>query len=127
MARVLDGRIPYAMTGLAGAWLLTKFASFRITTAFLGEPPTKKLLADLGFREEPSGANTWLVTPNDDGVFDGHEVIDGVTCAHPVQVFLDLSGHPDRAREAADELRSRMLHWRAWTEPARRADAKSAR
>lgn len=113
IAHVLTGRVPYAMTGLAGAWLLTKFASFRITTTFLGEPPTKKLLGDLGFREEPSGANTWLVTPNDHGVFDGQQTVDGIACAHPVQVFVDLSGHPERAREAADELRTRKLRWSA--------------
>lgn len=113
IAKVLGDRVPYAMTGLAGAWLLSKFASFRITTTFFREAPSKALLAELGFREEPSGANTWLVVPNDDGVFDGQEEIDGVACAHPVQVFVDLSGHPERAREAADELRIRKLRWSA--------------
>lgn len=97
--------------GLAGAWLLTKFASFRVATIFLAEPPSKRLLCDLGFREEPRGANTWLVLPNDDGVFDGQEKIEGVACAHPVQVFRDLAGHPERAKEAADELRKRKLRW----------------
>lgn len=111
IAKTLEGRVPYAMTGLAGAWLLTKFASFRITTTFLPEPPSKALLADLGFREEPSGANTWLVTPNDDGVFDGQKELEGIVCAHPVQVLVDLAGHPERAREAADELRTRKLRW----------------
>ena len=111
ISEVLGGRVQYAMTGLAGAWLLTKFASFRIATTFLTEPPSKRLLSDLGFREEPRGANTWLVIPNDDGVFDGQEKIDGVACAHPAQVFLDLAGHPERAKEAADEVRKRKLRW----------------
>lgn len=110
IARALDGRVPYAMTGLAGAWLRTRFATFRTTTTFLREAPTRKLLAALGFREEPGGANTWLVTPNDDGVFDGADAVHGVVCAHPVQVFLDRSAHPERAREAADELRARALN-----------------
>ena len=108
---VLGSRVQHAMTGLAGAWLLTKFASFRIATTFLTEPPSKRLLSDLGFREEPRGANTWLVLPNDDGVFDGQEKIDGVACAHPAQDFLDLAGHPERAKEAADEVRKRKLRW----------------
>jgi hypothetical protein len=30
----------------------------------------------------------------------------------PVQVYLDLKGHPERAKEAAAELRSRVLQWR---------------
>jgi hypothetical protein len=50
--------------------------------------------------------------PNDDGVFDGSEAKNGVTCTHPVQTYVDLQGHPERAREAADELRKRLLRWK---------------
>jgi hypothetical protein len=31
---------------------------------------------------------------------------------HPVQAYLDLAAHPERAKEAADELRSRFMSWR---------------
>jgi hypothetical protein len=30
-------------------------------------------------------------------------------CAHPVQIYLDLLAHPERAKEAAEELRKRLL------------------
>jgi len=65
----------------------------------------------LGFREEPRGANLWLVFPNDEGVLQGAKEVDGVRAAHPVQVYLDLSGHPERAKEASDRLRNEMLKW----------------
>lgn len=112
MGTVLEGRAEHVFTGLAAAWLLARHAAFRLTTVFLRDPPSDALVRDLGFRAEPSGANTWIVIPNDAGVFDGHRVVDGMRCAHPVQVYLDLAGHPERAREAAAELRLRHLGWR---------------
>jgi hypothetical protein len=61
---------------------------------------------------EPKGANVWLVVPNDVGVFDGVETKEGTACVHPVQAYVDLLRHPERAKEAAAELRTRMLRWR---------------
>ncbi len=103
----------YAATGLAGAWLLTQFAAFRLVTVYVRERVPADLLDDLGFRAEPRGANTWLATPNDAGVLDGAEAVEGVRCAHPVQVYLDLVAQPERADEAASELRRRLLTWNA--------------
>ena len=101
--------VPYAATALAAAWLWTRYAGFRLSTVYLSTPPSKGIQKDLGFREEPRGANTWLVVPNDEGVFDGAEFVDGIRCVHPVQAYLDLKGHPERSTEAAAQLRSRFL------------------
>ena len=76
---------------------------------YLSRPPSLGLKKDLGFREESRGANTWLVVPNDEGVFDGAEVLEGINCVHPVQAYLDLKDHPERASEAAAELRHRVI------------------
>jgi hypothetical protein len=54
---------------------------------------------EVGFREEPKGANVWFVVPNDAGAFDGVETKDGIACVHPVQAYVDLLGHPERAKE----------------------------
>jgi hypothetical protein len=62
-----------------------------------------------GFRSEERGANTWLVVPNDEGVFEGAEDRDGVPCVHPLQAYLDLKGQPERATEAAADLRKQLL------------------
>jgi hypothetical protein len=104
--------IKYAATGLAGAWALTRFATFRITTVYLPDDPSRALLERLGFLEDPRGANLWLVVPNDAGVFQGVADIDGIRCVHPVQVYVDLKDHPERASEAAERLRTELLTWR---------------
>ena len=98
--------VSYAATALAAAWLWTRHAGFRLATVYLPENPSAALLADLGFRDESRGANTWLVVPYDEGVFDGASEVEEVRCVHPVQAYLDLKNHPERAREAAAELRS---------------------
>jgi hypothetical protein len=101
-----------AVTGLAAAWLLDRFAGFRTTSIYLAEEPSRALLDAVSFREVERGANVWLVVPNDDGVFHGAGRVDGVRCVHPVQVYLDLEAHPERAAEAAKKLRAAHLSWR---------------
>lgn len=99
----------YAATALPAAWLWTRYAGFRLATVYLSIPPSAELKKELGFREEARGANTWLVVPNDEGVFDGADLVDGIRCVHPVQAYVDLKDHPERAEEAAEELRKRLI------------------
>ena len=106
-----EGDVQHAATGLAAAWLMTRFAAFRIVTMYLAEHPSPELLDRLGFREDPRGANAWLVVPNDAGVFHGATARDEVRCVHPVQAYLDLKQHPERASEAAEQLRAELLKW----------------
>lgn len=103
----------HVATGLAAAWLLTKFAGFRVVTMYLLDRPAPDLLDRLGFRDEARGANVWLVVPNDEGVMHGSADRDGVLCVHPVQAYLDLKAHPERAKEAADRLRADFMKWSA--------------
>jgi hypothetical protein len=107
-----EGSVAHAATGLAAAWQMTHFAAFRIATFFLAESPSKELREKLGFREDARGANLWLVLPNDAGVFHGAETRDGLRCVHPVQAYVDLKAHPERATEAAERLRSELLNRR---------------
>ena len=104
--------VEYAATGLSAAWLMTRFAGLRLATVYLAEHPTDDLLRDVGFREEAAGANVWLVAPKDQGVFHGAAALDRVRCVHPVQAYLDLLAHPERAKEAAEHLRAERLRWR---------------
>jgi hypothetical protein len=104
-------KVDYALTGLGAAWLLTHHAGFRLVTLYLRGVPKNDLLEALNFREESRGPNTWLVVPNDDAVFAGKAEIEGVSCASPLQVYLDLKAHPERAKEAAQELRKTRLQW----------------
>ncbi len=104
--------IEYAATGLAAAWALTRFAAFRIATVYIPADPSPALLERLGCQEDPRGSNLWLVVPNDEGVLHGTVEKDKVRCVHPVQVYVDLKGHPERAAEAAERLRAELLTWR---------------
>jgi len=106
-------KLDYAATGLAGAWLLTEFANFRLTTILVPEEPPAPLLRAIGFRREERGANLWFTIPNDEGVFTGAADQGGVRCVHPVQAYLDLKAQPERSAEAAEELRKRILKWKA--------------
>ena len=104
--------VNYAATGLAAAWLYTRFANFRLVTIYFQHLPNKKSIGLLNFREDERGVNTWLVVPKDEGVFHGSEVYDGIPCVNPIQVYLDLKGHPERASEAAVKLRQDYFRWR---------------
>ncbi|MGH2945153.1 MAG: type IV toxin-antitoxin system AbiEi family antitoxin [Solirubrobacteraceae bacterium] len=108
---LVEAKIPHALTGLPAAWMLDKFAQFRLLSVFVGEDPRR--VADLlGARAEPRGANVQLIGPNDRGVFVGAEDVDGVRVVAPVQAYLDLLALPERAREAAEHLREKRLNWR---------------
>ena len=97
--------VEYAATGLAAAWALTQFASFRLSTLYLpGGVPTG-VLDRIGFQPGERGANVWLVTPADAGVLDGARIVDGIRIVHPIQIYLDLGRHPERSAEAAQEVR----------------------
>lgn len=109
--RFARSEVAYAATGLGAAWLLSRFAGFRIATFYLEELPATGVLEELSYREEDRGANLWLVLPKDDGVFQGASEVEGIRCVHPVQVYLDLKGHPERSSEAAEDLRAELLDW----------------
>ena len=103
--------IDYSVTGLGAAWLYSRFAGFRIVTIYLREELSAQIYDKLLFREDPRGANTWFVVPNDQGVFQGSSRKDKINCVHPVQIYLDLKNHPERAKEAAEKLREEYLRW----------------
>jgi hypothetical protein len=104
-------KVEHAATGLAGAWQLTHFTGFRIATFFVETEPGEIVRGELGFRQDTRGANLWLVVPNDAGVFQGAGDRGGVRCAHPVQLYLDLKEHPERASDAAERVRAEFLSW----------------
>lgn len=103
-------KLEHAATGLAGAWLWSGFAGFRLVALYVAELPGDEARRAMGFHEVERGENVWLVHPNDAGVFHGTTVREGVPCVHPVQVYLDLKNHPERASDAGDELRKKLLN-----------------
>jgi len=113
IAGVLEKQAPgYAATGLGAAWLYTHFANFRLATFYVPNAPREEFSDELSFHENERGANTWLVIPKDEGIFHGAEVQEGIRCAHPIQIYLDLKDHPERSAEAASRLRQDYLKGR---------------
>jgi hypothetical protein len=100
--------IEHAATGLGAAWLYSRFASFRTVSIYLKEWPDNSIFEKVGFREKTSGANVWLIIPRDSDVFYQVSSMNEIPCVHPVQVWLDLSYHPERAQEAADILKNSL-------------------
>ena len=103
--------LEWAVTGLSAAWLYTRFAAFRLATVYLSSMASQYLLKEMEFSDEPKGANLWLVLPDDEGVFHGSQSQDGIRCVSAVQTYLDLKGQPERAKDAAAELRRKLLNW----------------
>ena len=99
----------HAATGLAGAWLMDQFAGFRLVTFYVAQIPSDESRQAMGFHEEQRGENVWLVVPNDEGVFHGAAEREGICCVHPIQIYLDLTHHPERSAEAAEQLRKKLL------------------
>ncbi len=97
--------------GLAAAWLHCEFAAYRIASFYLGQVPQASWLDAIGFVNEPRGGNAWLIVPKDAGVFHGSGRIDGVSCVHPVQAYLDLKDHPERSLAASEQLRKNCMPW----------------
>ncbi len=111
-SRLEEQGIAHAATGLAAAWMFTRFATFRTVTLYLQRAP-RALHEVLGFREESRGANVWLTVPHDAGVFEGAERVEGVRCVSAVQAYVDLKAQPERAEEAAAQLKRERLDWNA--------------
>ena len=102
--RLADADLDYAFTGLPAAWLLNRFAGFRLNSVYVKGDPLE--VADrIGLRLEERGANVQLLVPEDEGVFSGEHELDGIDCVSPPQVYVDLVHLPERAPEAAEELR----------------------
>jgi hypothetical protein len=107
-----DLQLHHAFTGLPAAWALDHFARFRLTTVYVDDDP-HEVAERMEIRVNPKGANVQIVGPDDEGVFSGEVNHDGLRCVAPVQIYLDLLNLPERAGEAAGQLRSRDLNWHA--------------
>lgn len=110
--RLRDADIDHAFTGLPAAWAFDRFARFRLNSVYVNGDP--RAAADaIELRRDERGANVQLIGPNDSGVFEGQQILDELPCVASVQVYLDLLALPERAREAAEELRHDGAIWRA--------------
>ncbi len=119
-----ESEVEHLATGLGAAHLLTDYQPFSQAAFYLREEPPARLLRRLGFVAVEAGqgaraaeASVQLVVPRDEGVFAGGVLAEGVPCAHPLQVVVDLHGMEgwpgmaEAAREAASRVRNMHLGW----------------
>jgi len=58
----------------------------------------------VGLKPVTSGPNVTLLTPYDEGVFVGGQVVEGIRITSPVQTYLDVRGFRGRGEEAAEAI-----------------------
>lgn len=103
----------YAVTGGLAAAALAPIAPLRLATVWLTDAAAAA--ARLGLRPAESGANVLLIDPNDEGVFEGATLRDGVRYAAPSQVAADLLTSPGRGPAESEELITWMqTHEEEW-------------
>ena len=63
----------------------------------------------LDLREVESGANFYLITPYDEGVFYGLKKAKGIPVVGNIQLYLDLVKYTARGKERAEYLRNQLI------------------
>ncbi len=106
--RLHNAQIDHAFTGLPAAWLLNPFVRFRLNSVYVRGDP-RDAAEQVGLRRNEGGANVQIIGPDDQGVFAGQRAVEEMPCVATVQVYLDLGHLPERADEAAADLREHGL------------------
>ncbi|MDD3927091.1 MAG: type IV toxin-antitoxin system AbiEi family antitoxin [bacterium] len=106
--------IRYALTGIAGGARYAPAVRYQRTTAYIADYEIDKVATALGLKEVPTGANARLMSPCDENVFYGSQLIKDAWIASPTQVYLDLRNTPGRGEEAAEALLRKEIEpkWR---------------
>ena len=99
--------IRYALTAFSGAARLAPMVRYQKAHIYISGN-VKSLANTLGLKSVQSGGNVSLITPYDEGVFQGVEGIENIVMASPVQIYLDLLNLRARGQEAAQSIREKM-------------------
>lgn len=100
--------INYALTLFAAARYRAPFVSYpRLHAYFSGD--IEDLIENLGLRIVSPGANIILVSPYDEGVYDGSQRLEDCRIISDVQLYLDLVNFGGRGEDQAAELASEKI------------------
>lgn len=95
--------IEYALTGIAGAYLVAPFVRTDEVWAYV-RAGADRLVRALDLRPVSSGANLVLLEPYDPGVFNGARELEGARVVSDIQLYVDLLKFPGRGKEQAERL-----------------------
>jgi hypothetical protein len=105
LSRVRNLSVSYALTGLAGAWLVAPYVRPVTLDMYV---PDKEQISEIvrvvELRPVEKGGNVRLVFPYDAGVLYGLRAVDGVNIVSNVQLYVDLVNYPARGEEASTAL-----------------------
>jgi hypothetical protein len=81
------------------------YAEFEIVSAYVREFPRAEVMKGLGLREISNGGVLWLIVPQDHGVFQATQTVNGFELVCDAQIYLDLLKVGFRGPDQAKALR----------------------
>jgi hypothetical protein len=103
-----DG-ILYAYTGWSGAYLRAAYTIPTNIMVYVSKIPENP--EQLGLYTVGHGENCILIEPQDEGVLQFSQEINGMKVVCNPQLYLDLRRMPGRALDQAEVIRRKFLHW----------------
>jgi hypothetical protein len=100
----------YALTMFSGASKIEPFVRYNFAS-FYYSGPTEEVVRELMLKASPSGANVWILTPRDEGVYWGTQQAGELALVSNVQLYLDLVNFKGRGEEQATALREQKLRY----------------
>lgn len=98
----------YALTGFSAARLSSPRVRYNRSTIYV-ESKIEDLVNDTDLKPVDTGGNVLLLSPYDEGVFQGSRNLYGMWVVSPPQLYLDLQSMPGRGEEAAEKVLEREL------------------
>jgi hypothetical protein len=100
----------YALTMFSGASKVEGFTRYNFV-AFYYSGSAEEMVSDLNLKGTQSGANVWVMTPLDEGVYYGVQQVRDLAIASDVQLYLDLADFKGRGEEQAAAIRDQRLKY----------------
>ena len=102
-ARLIDAS--YAITGLAGAWLVAPHVRPATLDVYVtNKQRMSEISKAMDLHPVEKGGNVRLILPYDSGVFYDSRTIDHLEVVSNVQLYVDLVNYPGRGEEASAQL-----------------------
>jgi hypothetical protein len=100
----------YALTMFSGASKIESFVRYNFAS-FYYSGSTQEVASELKLKPTLSGANVWILTPRDEGVYWGAQQAGDFAIVSNVQLYLDLMNFKGRGEEQATALREQQLRY----------------
>ncbi len=101
-------KIKYALTAFSAAARIAPMVRYQRASAYIAAE-IEHVAEQMGLKRVSSGANVTLIAPYDAGVTEGAQIIDGVSIASAVQIYLDLRSSRGRGEEAAEAILNEVI------------------